>query len=100
MELLKAADIVIADLNAFRGHEPDSGTVWECGFAYAMGKKVYGYMSDTRPMRSRFDWAENDSNGFHIEDWDLPVNLELSFSADAIVEGSLEDVLKYLTNST
>ena len=44
VELIKQADIVIANLNPFRGKEADSGTVWECGYAFGLGKKVYGYM--------------------------------------------------------
>ncbi len=40
VKLIKEADIVIANLNPFRGKEADSGTVWECGFASALGKKV------------------------------------------------------------
>ncbi|MGE3301304.1 MAG: nucleoside 2-deoxyribosyltransferase [Arcobacter sp.] len=44
VNLINQCDIVIANLNSFRGKEADSGTVWECGYATALGKKVYGYM--------------------------------------------------------
>ena len=41
VNLIHKCDIVIANLNSFRGKEADSGTVWECGYATALGKKVY-----------------------------------------------------------
>ena len=41
--LLRGAEGVVANLVAFRGHEPDPGTVFEVGFAVALGKPVVGY---------------------------------------------------------
>ncbi len=41
--LIRQADGVIANLSPFRGHEPDSGTVFEVGFATALGKPVMAY---------------------------------------------------------
>jgi nucleoside 2-deoxyribosyltransferase len=41
--LIRDVDGVIANLQAFRGLEPDSGTVFEVGFAIALGKPVVGY---------------------------------------------------------
>ena len=38
--MIDSSDIVIANINSFRGKESDSGTVWECGYASALGKKV------------------------------------------------------------
>jgi nucleoside 2-deoxyribosyltransferase len=43
VRLLREADGVIANLVPFRGHEPDSGTVFEVGFATALGKPVVAY---------------------------------------------------------
>ncbi|MEJ8859060.1 nucleoside 2-deoxyribosyltransferase [Variovorax robiniae] len=43
IRLIREADGVIANLVPFRGHEPDSGTVFEVGFAVALGKPVVGY---------------------------------------------------------
>ena len=40
---IRACDGVIANLGPFRGLEPDSGTVFEVGFAIALGKPVVGY---------------------------------------------------------
>jgi len=43
IRLIREADGVIANLMRFRGHEPDSGTVFEVGFAVALGKPVVAY---------------------------------------------------------
>lgn len=43
IRLIRQADGVIANLSPFRGHEPDSGTVFEVGFATALGKPVVAY---------------------------------------------------------
>lgn len=43
VEMIRQADGVIANLVSFRGQEPDSGTVFEVGFAVALGKPVVGY---------------------------------------------------------
>lgn len=42
---LERADLVIAVLN---GAEVDSGTAWEMGYAYAKGKRLLGWVSDSR----------------------------------------------------
>jgi len=43
---LDRSDIVIAVLD---GPDPDSGTCWEAGYAYAKGIPVIGFRSDWRP---------------------------------------------------
>lgn len=53
LQLIRAADGVIANLMAFRGHEPDSGTVFEVGFAAALGKPVAAYGVDPRSYADR-----------------------------------------------
>ncbi|WP_345979641.1 nucleoside 2-deoxyribosyltransferase [Sulfurimonas sp. HSL3-2] len=104
IDLIKKADVVIANLNAFRGKEADSGTVWECGYAYGLGKPVYGYMDCAVPYLQQFDESEKrlvdglnvDTSGRMIEDFDYPINLMISCSALKIVEGGFEDVVKTL----
>jgi nucleoside 2-deoxyribosyltransferase len=48
---------VLANLNPFRGAEPDSGTCVEIGYALALGKRVVGYADDLRPLRERLQAA-------------------------------------------
>ena len=105
VKLIKEADIVIANLNTFRGKEADSGTVWECGFASALGKKVYGYMKNTSPYIENFDDVSSLANGLYadkegkiIEDFDYPINLMIACSGE-IVKGGFKDVLQYIQDS-
>jgi nucleoside 2-deoxyribosyltransferase len=100
--MIQDADIVIANLNPFRGKEADSGTVWECGYAYGLGKEVYGYMTDTRDYMEHFSADEKsevngntyDNDGRLIEDFAYPLNLMIACSVTELLRGSFEDVLK------
>ena len=100
--MIQKADIVIANLNPFRGKEPDSGTVWECGYAHGLGKAVYAYMQNTQEYITRFtpdevtseDGNLYDKEGMLVEDFAYPLNLMLSCSVQEIVEGGFEDALK------
>lgn len=38
--LIRQEDAIMANLNAFRGHEPDSGMIFEVGFEIALGKPL------------------------------------------------------------
>jgi nucleoside 2-deoxyribosyltransferase len=101
-KMIEQADIVIANVNPFRGKEPDSGTIWECGYAFGLGKEVYAYMQDTSEYVSRFQEDERsvieghyvDSQNRVIEDFAYPLNLMIACSVKEIVRGTFEDVLK------
>ena len=62
------ADMVVACMD---GPDPDSGTAWECGYAYAKGKPIVCYRTDFR--------ITGDTEG-------APYNLLLSDSATARFE--------------
>lgn len=51
--LIEQADGVIANLVPFRGLEPDSGTVFEVGYAIALGKPVVAYGVPTSTYAER-----------------------------------------------
>lgn len=89
---IDSCDYVAANLNSFRGREPDSGTCFEIGYAYAQGKKIYGYLDDARTMIEKIG-ARADEDGFTVEDFDLPVNLMLGCSV-TVIQGDLEHCLK------
>lgn len=89
---IDSCDYVAANLNTFRGREPDSGTCFEIGYAYAQGKKIYGYLDDARTMIEKIG-ARADEDGFTVEDFDLPVNLMLGCSV-TVIQGDLEHCLK------
>ncbi len=102
IKLINKADIIIANLNSFRGKEPDSGTVWECAYAFAKGKKVYGYLENKQSYINTFkeeetqiiNYVKCDKDKRVIEDFNYPLNLMLSCSIYKTIEGSFEDVLK------
>jgi len=96
--MIDSADIIIANLSSFRGKESDSGTIWECGYAFARGKKVFGYLDREGNYIDQFDMLSFDKKGRFIEDFDYPVNLMIASSCDAILYGSFEDVLKLLAD--
>lgn len=104
VKLINQCDIVIANLNSFRGKEADSGTVWECGYATALGKKVYGYMSENKNYIDTFSKDETKiiNNNIHdlenrlIENFDYNINLMIACSIEKMVFGGFEDCLKEL----
>jgi nucleoside 2-deoxyribosyltransferase len=106
--LIGEADALLANLDPFRGREPDSGTCFEIGYAVALGKPVIGYLSDGRTQADklaahygerllRHDGRPVDPQGLTIEDFALPVNLMLGVSC-RIVEGDLARALLELTD--
>jgi len=96
--MIDSSDIVIANLSSFRGKESDSGTIWECGYAFARGKKVFGYLDREGNYKDQFETLSFDEKGRFIEDFDYPVNLMIASSCDAILHGSFEDILKLLVD--
>ncbi|WP_374585795.1 nucleoside 2-deoxyribosyltransferase [Ideonella dechloratans] len=84
LALIRRADAVLANLNHFRGAEPDSGTAFEVGFAVALGKPVVGYLDDGRTLREQLGGAQ-DADGLTVEDFGLPLNLMLACTAHLVV---------------
>lgn len=108
--MIQKADIVVANLNPFRGGiEPDSGTVWEVGYALGLGKRVVGYIASDQSMVARVYSVEGcslpatgpyrDAAGRTVEDFGHPLNLMLIHSIEHLVIGSFEDALAYLVSS-
>lgn len=102
LRLIAEADVVLANLNPFRGDEPDSGTCVEIGYALALGKLVIGYADDLRPLRERLgssgpgaDGRYRDGAGNALEDFGLPFNLMLAVPLQ-LVQGGIEAALAAL----
>lgn len=106
LDMIRKAQIVAANLDPFRGAEPDSGTAFELGYALALGKKVCGYVTRLDTLARRVEIAEgrsippatdtgrlNDHLGMRIEDFGLPCNLMLAVPSH-IVAGGLEACLQ------
>jgi nucleoside 2-deoxyribosyltransferase len=78
--LIKSCEIVIANITPFRGPSADVGTVYEMGFAHALGKKVFAYTNVAEPFTERTvkalsnqvnrgqDGKLRDSQGMFIEE--------------------------------
>ncbi|WP_374358280.1 nucleoside 2-deoxyribosyltransferase [Chitinimonas sp.] len=107
--LIQSADAVLANLNPFRGCEPDSGTCVEVGFALALGKPVIAYLEGTETTVERVrrlqggveagpDGRPLDRDGLHIEDFGLPLNLMLAVPA-RLVAGGLPEALAALSQA-
>lgn len=90
---------IIADLEAFRGAEPDSGTVYELGMAYARGIRCYGYTRDKRPLVWKNqgvalkDGIVLDETGRKLPYGDLPFAPTV-IGSTKIVEGDYDDCLR------
>jgi len=99
-KMIDSCDIIIANLNQFRGQEADSGTIWECGYGFGLGKEVYGYMDSTVDYIDTFSNTTKgesgliyDENGMFIEDFNHPINLMIACSVSQIMKGGFEEVL-------
>jgi nucleoside 2-deoxyribosyltransferase len=78
---------LIANLTPFRGPSADAGTVFELGFARALGRPVFGYANTTQDFaarslaflgpgaRRRADGAWEDAEGMALEAFGLHDNL-------------------------
>lgn len=92
VRLIERADLVMANLNPFRGLEPDSGTAFEVGYAAALGKPVWGYTGRAEPLLAQAAVGRDpadpsravDAQGYTVEDFGLPVNLMLACAAHVI----------------
>ncbi|ROT46062.1 nucleoside 2-deoxyribosyltransferase [Pusillimonas sp. NJUB218] len=80
MRMIAQADGVIANLEPFRGAEPDSGTVFEVGVAVALGKPVWVYFPWAGDLRQQVthDDQGHCTQGWLVEDFSLPRNLMLA----------------------
>ncbi len=81
-ELIRQCDIVLADVQPFRGTEPDSGTVFEIGYAKALGKAVVTYNNPINSYQERLEeWDYKHCYGtpnFQPEAFGLKQNLMIS----------------------
>ncbi|APW38417.1 hypothetical protein RD110_15445 [Rhodoferax koreense] len=103
--LIREADAVLANLQDFRGHEPDSGTVFEVGFAVALGKPVAAYGVGAGSYADRVSAlipCEKDNTGISREKASgtmvegLGQRLNLMLSRSTAIEASAEAALARL----
>ena len=105
---IDGCDAVLANLDFFRGAEPDSGTCFEVGYAVARGKPVVGYVAEegsfAERIRRRHPHAVGqglvDAAGWQLEEFGLPLNLMLAVPCEIVV-GDIRaacQALRQLTN--
>ncbi|WP_016756993.1 nucleoside 2-deoxyribosyltransferase [Leptospira santarosai] len=109
IELIQRANFVLANCNPFRGALVDDGTAFEIGYAFSLGKKIYGYTKSIFPLPEivkknvgLFPHSTGyaiDKDGYLVnEDFGNSLNLMLEFSIEksggVLVEGEFEDCLK------
>jgi nucleoside 2-deoxyribosyltransferase/GNAT superfamily N-acetyltransferase len=100
---IDACDAVLANLDFFRGPEPDSGTCFEVGYAIARGKTVVGYVPESGSLAERIRRRHPDAvggglldaGGWHLEEFGLPLNLMLAVPC-RIVVGGVREALELL----
>lgn len=82
IKLIHQCDAVLANLNVFRGFEPDSGTAFEVGMAVALNKPVWAYFAAVDSLLDLVphDTQKQDAQGYIVEDFQLPRNLMLACS--------------------
>lgn len=102
IDAIRSADIVMANVDDFRGPgEPDSGTAFEIGYAAALGKEIWAYTADQgtliervparpAPQKSHGRICER---GYLVEDFGLPKNLMIACAA-RMVQGDARACLE------
>lgn len=96
---IDAADIVMANVESFRGYEPDSGTVFEIGYAIGRGKDVWCYNVPKRSLIEQIpcDKAHKDCNGHTVEDFGWSRNLMLVHASKFVI-GDAETCIQEISN--
>lgn len=104
LKLIDESKYFLADLNDYRGFEPSNDISFMSGYAFQRGKKVYGYMDQTKKMIDKIpnlmkNGKYKDLANRDVENFDYPVNLMFSssmkiFEADdaRAVEKLIEDL--------
>lgn len=94
---VRHCDIIIANLNDYRGYEPCNDVGFECGMGFQLGKKLYGYMDSTEPLIHRLPHLGEasgfrDHTGCNVENFNYPANLMFACSMK-IFEGNFAEIL-------
>lgn len=100
MALLKASNVILANLQNFHGFEPNNDVSFECGAAYTWKKLCIGYMPDLSIMRKRIpnqgpEYEYVDLVGNTVENFDYPINLMFACTF-SLIEGNMDDAIRKL----
>ncbi len=100
IDLIEMCDVVLADVSPLHGTEPDSGTVFEIGYAKALRKKIVTYRNSFHASyKERIEnflrRFPNEGYQYRPEPFGLRQNLMISKAAD-VEETLFEDAVKQL----
>lgn len=95
------SEYFIGDLNDYRGFESSNDVAFFSGYAFQTGKKMYGFMEDTRPMIEKIpnklvDGRFVDIAKRNVENFDYPINLMFA-SSMKIVKGNVQEAITEIT---
>lgn len=93
VNMIKDCDIILANLNPFRGPSADVGTVFEVGMGLGLGKIVVGYR-DSALGEYKIRVPKDDLN---VEDFGLKDNLMIDNGVK--IFDSIDQALNYLMNN-
>jgi nucleoside 2-deoxyribosyltransferase len=103
-ETIDKSDIIVANLNSFRGVCVDDGTSVEIGYGYKAGKMICGYCSDPTTLKQKvLNNLFNEATWMDfpvIEDFDLRFNLMIHTAiknSGGVIGSSFEDVIQQLS---
>jgi nucleoside 2-deoxyribosyltransferase len=96
--LIRDARGLVADITPFRGPHADPGTTYEIAVARTLGKPVWLYSADRRPLAERVRIARMlngllfDAEGNQIEDFGLADNLMVTRPQDEVFASAEEAI--------
>lgn len=94
VSMIEECDVVLADIEPFRGPHMDPGTAFEIGYAVAKGKKVYAYTSRAyEPLISRVS-----RDGTNVENFGETENLMITVPSECIFQTLEEAVIAIKSN--
>ncbi len=103
-DLIRKCNIIIANLIPFRGSEPDSGTVYEIGFAKALKKRILVFNVPKIEYKAQVNKSQYQNReqgtclqGWKIEDFGKRINIMLSENVE--ICSTFEDCVDKLINS-
>lgn len=105
LRMIKKCDIVLANLDPFRGPSCDAGTAMEIGYAKALKKPVIGYYCETTPgvYKERVELFRkatqcDDKYYNQIEDFGLQDNLMIILGCNKVFP-SLDDAVQHIIDT-
>ena len=100
---VRNCDIILANLNNYHGYEPNDDVSFECGMAFQLGKKCFGYLNEVKPMIDLIPnkgeaFEYRDLNDMNVENFDNPLNLMFGASF-TLFEAQFEEAVKKMAEA-